>query len=106
MITDEGSLPEMGIWSIMLIKSDLKWCEHHSRSLFLYFIYLVSVTASGPVSLYAFQINALNHSFTQTIQTHCRQNPGHHLNQLNGFMLLNEYIIRQKRNIYTIPLKY
>ena len=35
-ITDEVSLPEMGIWSILLIKSDLKWCIHLSRSLFLY----------------------------------------------------------------------
>ena len=34
--TDEGSVPEMRIWSIVLIKSDLKWCIHHSRSLFLY----------------------------------------------------------------------
>ena len=35
-ITDEGSLPEMHIWSILLIKSDLKWCLHLSRSLFSY----------------------------------------------------------------------
>ena len=35
-ITDEGSLPEMRIWSILSIKSDLKWCIHLSRSLFLY----------------------------------------------------------------------
>ena len=27
--------PEMRIWSILLIKSDLKWCIHLSRSLFL-----------------------------------------------------------------------
>ena len=26
----------MGIWSILLIKSDLKWCIHLSRSLLLY----------------------------------------------------------------------
>ena len=38
-----GSLPEMRIWSILLIKSDLKWCRHLSKSLFLYFNYLVSV---------------------------------------------------------------
>ena len=37
-ITDEGSVPEMHIWSILLIKSDLNWCIHLSRSLFLYFI--------------------------------------------------------------------
>ena len=49
-ITDEGSVPEMRIWSILLIKSDLKWCIHLSRSLFLYFNYLVSVTAGGPRS--------------------------------------------------------
>ena len=47
---DEGSVPEMRIWSILLIKSALKWCIHLSRSLFLYFNYLVSVTAGGPVS--------------------------------------------------------
>ena len=35
-ITDEGSVPEMRIWSILLIKSDLKWCIHLSKSLFLY----------------------------------------------------------------------
>ena len=28
----------MRIWSILLIKSDLKWCIHLSRSLFLYHI--------------------------------------------------------------------
>ena len=40
--TDKGSLPEMRIWSILLIISELKWCIH--------FNYLVSVTAGGPVS--------------------------------------------------------
>ena len=49
-ITDEGSVPEMRIWSVLLIESDLKWCIHLSRSLFLYFNYLVSVTAGGQVS--------------------------------------------------------
>ena len=50
-ITDEGSLPEMRIWSILLINSVLKWCIHLSRSFFYYFnYYLVSVTAGGPVS--------------------------------------------------------
>ena len=47
--TEMSSLPEMRIWSILLIQSDLKWCIHLSRSLFLYFNYLVSVTAGGPV---------------------------------------------------------
>ena len=49
-ITDEGSVPETRIWSVLLIKSDLKWCIYLSRSLFLYFNYLVSVTAGGPES--------------------------------------------------------
>ena len=49
-ITDESSVPEMRIWSILEIKSDLKWCIDLSRSLFLYFNYLVSVTAGGPRS--------------------------------------------------------
>ena len=35
-ITDEGSVPEMRIRSILIIKSDLKWCIHLSRSNFLY----------------------------------------------------------------------
>ena len=37
MITDDGSLPEMRIWSILLIKSDLIWCIHLSGSLFFLF---------------------------------------------------------------------
>ena len=49
-ITDEGSVPEMRIWSILLIKSVLKWFIHLRRSLFLYFNYLVSVIAGGSVS--------------------------------------------------------
>ena len=35
-ITDEGSVPEMRIWSILLIKYDLKWCIHLSRSVCSY----------------------------------------------------------------------
>ena len=36
-INDESSVPEMRIWSILLIKSDLKWLIHLvSRSLFSY----------------------------------------------------------------------
>ena len=31
-----GPVPEMRTWPILLIKSDLKWCIHFSRSLFLY----------------------------------------------------------------------
>ena len=45
-ITEEGSVPEMCIWSISnLILFFFKWCIHLSRSLFLNFNYLVSVTA-------------------------------------------------------------
>ena len=33
-ITDEGSLPEMPIWSILLIEFDLKWCTHLSKVFF------------------------------------------------------------------------
>ena len=45
-ITDEGSVPEMRIWSILFIKSDLKWCIHLSRSLFLHIhIILLLITA-------------------------------------------------------------
>ena len=50
--TDEGSVPEMRIWSILLIKSDLKWCIHISRRLFLYFnreskVYLCTLDKVG-----------------------------------------------------------
>ena len=34
-ITDESSVPEMRIWSTLLIKSDSKWCILLSRILFL-----------------------------------------------------------------------
>ena len=50
-ITDGGSVPEMRIWSILLMKSDLKWRIH--LDLFIYlnqFTHLVSVTAGGPES--------------------------------------------------------
>ena len=46
-----GSVPEMHIWSISLIRSDLKWCIHLRRSLFVYLNYSVSITADGPGSL-------------------------------------------------------
>ena len=36
MTTDEGSVPVMRIWSILLIKSALKCCKHLSGGLFLY----------------------------------------------------------------------
>ena len=49
-ITNEGSVPSMRIWFILLIKSDLKWFIHLSRSILSYFNFLVSVTADGPVS--------------------------------------------------------
>ena len=49
-ITDEGSVSEMCILSILLIESESKWCTHISRSLILYFKYLVSVTAGGSES--------------------------------------------------------
>ena len=38
--TNEGSIPEMCIWSILLIKSNLKWCIHLSKSLYLYLIHV------------------------------------------------------------------
>ena len=42
------SVSEMRIWSILVFKFYLKLCIHLSRGLFLYFYYLVSVTAAGP----------------------------------------------------------
>ena len=46
IVTDEGYVPEMRIWSILLMKSDIKWNIH--LDLFLYFnhfTHLMSVTA-------------------------------------------------------------
>ena len=39
----EGSVPEMRIWPILLIKFDLKWCIHLSSSRSLFYIYNSSV---------------------------------------------------------------
>ena len=50
-ITDEGAVPEMRIWPILLMKPDLKWRIH--LDLFIYFNHftlLVSVTAGGQES--------------------------------------------------------
>ena len=49
-ITDAGSVPEMRTCSILIIKSYIKLCIHLSRSIFIYFNYLVIITAGGPVS--------------------------------------------------------
>ena len=35
-IPDEGSVPTMRIWSILLINSDSKWCIYPSISLFIF----------------------------------------------------------------------
>ena len=50
--TCEGSVPEMRIWFILLMKSDFKWCTciHLSKIFFSCFNYLISVTAGGEVS--------------------------------------------------------
>ena len=47
LITDEGLVPEMRIWSILLIKSDLKWCIYLGRSLFLYICKVVPLQNVG-----------------------------------------------------------
>ena len=50
MITDEGSVPEMRIWFILLIKNRFKNGVHILVEVSLYFDYLVSVTAGDPES--------------------------------------------------------
>ena len=49
-ITDEGLVPEMRIWSMLLSESHLKYCIRLWRSVFSYFNYLASVTTCGPMS--------------------------------------------------------
>ena len=39
----------MRIWSILLIQSDLKWCIHLSRSLYLYSLYVVCLVSEHGV---------------------------------------------------------
>ena len=43
----------MRIWSILLIKSDLKWCIHLSRSLFSYLFDICSVLGCFTVDVIA-----------------------------------------------------
>ena len=50
-MTHEYSLPEIRIWSILLIKSDLKWCIHLSRSLLLPWLNL-TVLKTNAVNFY------------------------------------------------------
>ena len=59
-ITDEGSLPEMRIWSISLIKSDLKGCIHLSRSLFSYWKAFSKVTWHSKIFLHSQEEQALD----------------------------------------------
>ena len=63
-ITDEGSLPEIRIWSILFIKSDLKLCIHQSRCLFSYSMWgggIIITTYMGKHSN-AYSNNILWHS--------------------------------------------
>ena len=43
------SIPKMRIWSILLIKSDLKWCIHLSRRLYLYYLHKMHARACNIV---------------------------------------------------------
>ena len=65
-ITDESSVPEMRIWSILWIKSVLIWCIHLSRSLFFIFKFLLRngcikfKTMKGLDGCYMFEVRNLN----------------------------------------------
>ena len=50
-ITDEVSVPEMSIWSILSIKAGIKWCIHLSRSLFLYILTVFYVCKELSISI-------------------------------------------------------
>ena len=50
-ITDVGSIPQMNIWSILLIKSNLKRYLHLARSLFLYFRMSFNIRERGTYEL-------------------------------------------------------
>ena len=54
-ITDEGSVTEMRIWSILLIKSESKWCIHLNRGLFL------------NLTLFRYHISIFDNTFLQRI---------------------------------------
>ena len=49
----------MRIWSILLIKSNLKWCIHLSRSLFLYNKKIFSLAVYLIIDLQSFSYNSI-----------------------------------------------
>ena len=67
-ITDEGSVPEMRIWSIFLIKSDLKWWTHLNGSLYLYYsIHRLTCQKCKPVPLLVWPSDVILVQFTHTV---------------------------------------
>ena len=62
-ITDEGSIPEMRIWSISLIVSDLKWCIHISISLLCPSSVCLSVRLSVRLSHSHSYVSQATHAF-------------------------------------------
>ena len=77
-ITDEGSIPKMRIRSILLIRSDLKWCMYLSRCVFIMiklitwvrFIYASMVAAFVRISAFL----RYNADFTRCASLGCSQN--------------------------------
>ena len=58
-ITDEGSVPEMRIWSIFYLNPDLKWCIHLSRSLLSYLLSPDDLSSSWNTSCILISIDVL-----------------------------------------------
>ena len=68
-ITDEGSVSDTRIWFILLIKSDLKWCVHLSKRMFLYLNNCIDGnaalnTALLNIQIIAFQFQSLQDGWT------------------------------------------
>ena len=73
-ITDEGSVPEMCIWSILLLKSYLKWFIHLSKTIF-----------------FIFQLSG---------ECHCwrtRQSPMAHLTKIYGWLRSIRIVLRKSK---------
>ena len=69
-ITDEGSLLEMRIWSILLIKSDLKGCIHLSRSLLYVFVLLHPACCTSVLDYQSTNLQITSKLLTQGYKYH------------------------------------
>ena len=102
----EVEIGEKYVWKLYrLIKSITIKCPNMPMSLFsrnsIQKPKTCRITLSPFVrKLYTLKLLLFNHSFILRNKMHWRQHPGNYENQLYGFMLLSEYIIRRKKRMF------